>query len=74
MTTTNNQERRERAAEAVRQYVAAKGEKLEESPEEVVDLMTDLLHLIAWREKGKGVVGVMKRALETARMNLEAER
>jgi hypothetical protein len=67
----DNEARAKRAADAVYQYVKAKGEAYEESSSEVVDLITDLLHLAAKLDQGDEPV---ESTLHLARMHFDAER
>lgn len=66
----NNDTRAERARDALRAYVEAKGEVFENSGSEVAELVADLLHLAA-RDDG-GEEGA-ERAVRVARMHFDAE-
>lgn len=65
-----NEARAKRAADALYGYVIAKGEVYEESSSEIVDLITDLLHLAIRLDQGDDPVG---SALRLAQMHFEAE-
>lgn len=66
----DNEARAKRAADAVYQYVKAKGEAYEESSSEVVDLITDLLHLTLKLDQGDEPID---STLRLARMHFDAE-
>jgi hypothetical protein len=66
----DNQTRADRANEALRQYVEAKGEVFEESCSEIADLIADLLHLAARWDQGDGPID---STLMLARMHFDAE-
>jgi hypothetical protein len=70
LATNNNDARAKRAADAVYEYVKAKGETYEESSSEVVDLITDLLHLVLKLDQGDDPV---ESTLRLAQMHFEAE-
>lgn len=67
---TTNTTRAERAQNALRSYVEAKGEVFENSSSEIADLMADLLHLAARTDQGEEAV---ESTLRLARMHFEAE-
>lgn len=69
-TTNDNEIRAKRAADAVYEYVKAKGEVYEESSSEVVDLITDLLHLVVKLDQGDDPV---EGTVRLAQMHFEAE-
>jgi hypothetical protein len=66
----DNELRAKRAAEALYGYVKAKSEVYEESSSEIVDLITDLLHLIVKLNEGDDPV---ESTLRLAQMHFEAE-
>ena len=66
----DNEARAKRAADAVYAYVKAKGEDYEESSSEIVDLMTDLLHLTIRLDEGDDPI---ESTLRLAQMHFEAE-
>jgi hypothetical protein len=68
--TPENETRADRALAALEQYVTAKGEVFEESSSEIVDLITDLLHLTVRLDQGDDPV---ESALRLAQMHFEAE-
>jgi hypothetical protein len=70
MTVIDNEIRADRAHEALRFYVKAKGEMFEESSSEIVDLITDLLHLTARIDEGDDPV---ESTVRLALMHFEAE-
>jgi len=67
---TDNQTRADRADEALRQYVEARGEVFEQSSSEIADLIADLLHLTARWDEGDDAID---RTLRLARMHFDAE-
>ena len=67
---TDNELRADRALAALEYYIAIKGEVFENSSSEIVDLVTDLLHLTARNAKGDDPV---ERTLWLARMHFDAE-
>lgn len=67
---TDNERRAARAYAALRDYVVAKGEMFEESSSEIVDLITDLLHLAAKWDLGDDPID---SALRLAKLHFEAE-
>jgi hypothetical protein len=67
---TDNERRADRALTALEHYVAAKGEVFENSSSEIVDLITDLMHLTARIDEGDDPV---ESTLRLARMHFEAE-
>jgi len=69
-TVNDNEACAKRAAEAVYQYVKAKGVVYEESSSEVVDLITDLLHLAVKLDQGDDP---LDSTLSLARMHFDAE-
>ena len=66
----DNEARAKRAADAVYGYIKAKGETYEESSSEIVDLMTDLLHLAIKLDEG---IDPVESTLRLAQMHFEAE-
>lgn len=74
--TLSNASRAERAENALRTYVQAKGEVFENSGEEIADLIADLLHLLA-RDHAAATPpvaeDVIEATLDLARMHFEAE-
>ena len=68
--TTSNATRAERAENALRVYIEAKGEAFEDSSSEIVDLIADLLHLAARTDEGDDPID---STLRLARMHYEAE-
>jgi len=67
---TDNQTRADRADEALRQYVEARGEVFEQSSSEIADLIADLLHLTARWDEGDDAID---STLRLARMHFDAE-
>lgn len=67
---TDNQTRADRADEALRQYVEAKGEVFEQSSSEIAELIADLLHLTARWDEGDDAID---STLFLARMHFDAE-
>ena len=70
MTTYDNHDRAERARTALQAYIEARGEALEDSSSEIVDLIADLLHLAADLDEGFDPID---STLRLARMHFEAE-
>jgi hypothetical protein len=70
MSEPTNASRAESAERALRSHVEAKGEKFDLSSSEIVDLITDLLHLAARIDQGDDPI---ESALRRARMHFEAE-
>jgi hypothetical protein len=70
MNTFNNHDRAERARVALQTYIEARGEVFEESSIEIVDLITDLLHLTANLDQGFDPI---ESTLRLARMHYDAE-
>jgi hypothetical protein len=68
--TSRNETRAERARDALRAYVEAKGEVFENSSSEIAELIADLLHLAVRTDEGEEAV---ERALRLARMYFDAE-
>jgi hypothetical protein len=77
--TPSNETRAERAENALKAYVEAKGEVFENSRSEIADLIADLLHLVArdhtpqdirmaWQEN------VIRATLDLAELHFDAER
>jgi hypothetical protein len=71
--------RAERAENALRSYVEAKSEVFENDRSEIVDLIADLLHLLARDHIPQEVVmpwqeDVIQSTLDLAQMHFEAER
>lgn len=69
MTITND-ERARRADRALRAYIEAKGDDFESNSTEIVDLITDLLHLTNWYDEGDDPID---STLRLAKMHYEAE-
>jgi hypothetical protein len=67
---TDNETRANRADEALRQYVEARGEVYEQSSSEIADLIADLLHLTARWDEGDDPID---STLRLARMHFDAE-
>ncbi len=67
---TRNDTRAERAQNALRSYMKAKGEVFENCSSEIADLMADLLHLAVRTDEGEEAV---ERALRIAWMHFDAE-
>jgi len=70
MTDITNEERAERARQALEHYVEAKGEVFENSSSEIADLVADLLHLAVRTDEGDDAV---QSALRLAVLHYEAE-
>jgi hypothetical protein len=68
--TTSNDTRAERAQNALRAYIEAKGEAFENSTSEIADLIADLLHLAVRTDEGEDAA---ESALRLARMHFDAE-
>src|SRR4051812_35207468 len=68
--TSSNATRAERAQNALRAYVEAKGEVCENSSSEIADLMADLLHLAVRTDQGEEPV---ESTLRLARKHFDAE-
>jgi hypothetical protein len=66
----DNECRADRALTALEHYVVAKGDVLEKSSTEIVDLITDLLHLAARIDEGHDPV---ESTVHLALMHFEAE-
>ena len=66
--TYNNQDCAERARHALQAYVESKGERFENNSSEIIDLITDLLHLAADLDEDP-----IADVLRMARMHYEAE-
>ena len=76
--TISNETRAERAENALRVYVEAKGEVFENDRSEIADLIADLLHLLARDHTPKEIVlpwqkEVIQSTLDLAQMHFEAE-
>jgi hypothetical protein len=67
---SNNSTRAERAQTSLQLYVETKGEVFENSSSEIVDLIADLLHLVARTDQGDDPVD---SALRLARLHFDAE-
>jgi hypothetical protein len=67
---SSNSTRAERAQTALQFYVETKGEVFENSSSEIVDLIADLLHLVARTDQGDDPVD---SALYLARLHFDAE-
>jgi hypothetical protein len=77
--TPSNETRAERAENALRAYVEAKGEVFENDRSEIADLIADLLHLLARDHTPEEVVlpwqkDVIQSTLDLAQMHFDAER
>lgn len=77
--TPSNEMRAERAENALRAYVEAKGEVFENSRSEIADLIADLLHLIDRdhnpdEDTPEWVDDVIRSTLDLAEMHFDAER
>jgi hypothetical protein len=70
MSNISNETRAERAENALRQYVEAKGEVFENSSSEVAELIADLLHLAAKLDEGEEPI---ESTLRLARLHFNAE-
>ena len=76
--TISNETRAERAEDALRAYVEAKGEVFENDRSEIADLIADLLHLLARDHTPEKVVmpwqeDVIQSTLDLAQMHFESE-
>jgi hypothetical protein len=74
--TPSNETRSERAENALKAYVRAKGEVFENSRSEIADLIVDLLHLLATEHAAEApstADDVIQSTLDLARMHFEAE-
>jgi hypothetical protein len=69
--STSNKTRAQRAENALRYYVEAKGEVFENSSSEVAELIADLLHLTMQLDQGDDPVN---STLHLARCHFEDER
>jgi hypothetical protein len=77
--TPSNESRAERAENALRAYVEAKGEVFENSRSEIADLIADLLHLIDRdhnpdEDTPEWVDDIIRSTLDLAEMHFDAER
>jgi hypothetical protein len=70
MSNISSETRAERAENALRQYVEAKGEAFENSSSEIADLIADLLHLTVRLDQGDDPV---ENTFHLAQLHFEAE-
>jgi hypothetical protein len=70
MTEPTNAARAQRAQTALQHYIEAKAEAFENSSSEIVDLITDLLHLTARLDEGDDPI---ESTLRLAQMHFDAE-
>jgi hypothetical protein len=70
MPNITNETRAQRAENALRSYVEAKGEAFENSSGEIADLIADLLHLTAKLDEGDDPI---ENTLRLARLHFDAE-
>jgi hypothetical protein len=68
--STSNETRAQRAENALRYYVEAKGEMFENSSSEIAELIADLLHLTMQLDQGEEPV---ESTLRLARLHFEVE-
>ena len=74
MTDISNAARAERAENALRHYIEARGEVFENSSSEIADLIADLLHLAATMDGGETEdESTVEAVLHLAQLHYEAE-
>mgnify|MGYP003288587083 CR=1 FL=1 len=70
MSDISNETRAQRAENALRYYVEAKGEVFENSSSEIADLIADLLHLAVRLDQGDDPA---ENTIRLARLHFEVE-